>query len=481
MQAPSWRTSSSGSFRLIVLVSAFDALGLPAVSQVLQQLLLWLPNLVVALVILVLAGLAATALASLVRGATAEASLGNPELLATVARVAVWGFAIVIAVNQIGIATTLVNTLFMGMVGALALALGLAFGLGGRTPRLRSGRAGISAARQRAQNLRMRRNPLSGVRRKRRVPRQIPPGGTALRPRRILQWPRAANTCKARGKLMATRFVDEVADGMDVFDAADDKIGTVDEVYDATAGEASRSGGGYLRVPTGFLGMGAERHIPFSAIRDVRDGKIYLNVAKDRLGDLGYDEVPMETDAAYDRDIVEPTTTSTSTAAADDGLPPRLELTTRSASFQLREEELIARKRTVETGASPVADGNGVRGEGPWRYRSLARRSPSSGHAVDRLSERPPDRRAETIDVRSTKSKCRSTSKRSSTRKSTSASARFRKRSTLPKPFAAKKRSSTKRATSRSGRREHTRPPVPRPSWDVSAGPRSVGHVPDAD
>ena len=36
--------------RLIVLVTAFDALGLPAVSQVLQQILLWLPNLVVALV-----------------------------------------------------------------------------------------------------------------------------------------------------------------------------------------------------------------------------------------------------------------------------------------------------------------------------------------------------------------------------------------------------------------------------------------------
>jgi Conserved TM helix len=118
--------------RLIVLVTAFDALGLPAVSQVLQQFLLWLPNLIVALVILVLAGLAANALAGLVRGATSEAGLGNPDLLANVARIAVWAFAIVVAVNQIGIATTLVNTLFMGVVGALALALGLAFGLGGR-------------------------------------------------------------------------------------------------------------------------------------------------------------------------------------------------------------------------------------------------------------------------------------------------------------------------------------------------------------
>jgi hypothetical protein len=118
--------------RLIVLVVAFDALGLPAVSQVLQQLLLWLPNLVVALVILVLAGLAANAVSSLVRGATAEAGFSNPSMLATVARFAIWTFAIVVAINQLGIATTLVNTLFMGTVGALALALGLAFGLGGR-------------------------------------------------------------------------------------------------------------------------------------------------------------------------------------------------------------------------------------------------------------------------------------------------------------------------------------------------------------
>jgi len=118
--------------RLIVLVTAFDALGLPAVSQVLEQILLWLPNLVVALVVLVIGGLAANALAGIVRGATAESGLGNPNLLATIARVAVWSFAIVIGVNQIGVATTIVNSLFMATVGAVAVAFALAFGLGGR-------------------------------------------------------------------------------------------------------------------------------------------------------------------------------------------------------------------------------------------------------------------------------------------------------------------------------------------------------------
>ena len=118
--------------RIIVLVVAFDALGLPAVSEILQQFLLWIPNLIVAVVVLVIAGLAANALGNLVRGSTASAGFSNPDLVATVARVAVWGFGIVVAVNQIGVAQTLVNTLFMAFVGALALAAGLAFGLGGR-------------------------------------------------------------------------------------------------------------------------------------------------------------------------------------------------------------------------------------------------------------------------------------------------------------------------------------------------------------
>ena len=118
--------------RLITLVVAFDTLGLPAVSNVLNQLLLWLPNLIVALVVLVIGGLAANALSRLVRGATAEAGFSNPETMETVTKVAVWGFAIVVAITQLGIATTLINTLLIGLIGSMALAFGLAFGLGGR-------------------------------------------------------------------------------------------------------------------------------------------------------------------------------------------------------------------------------------------------------------------------------------------------------------------------------------------------------------
>src|SRR4030095_9731567 len=118
--------------RLIAVVVAFDALGLPAVSEFLRAVLLWIPNLVVALVVLVIGGLAAKALSMFVKGAVEKAGIGSPNLLATIASVGVWAFAIIVAVNQLGIGATLVNTLFMGTVGALALAVGLAFGLGAK-------------------------------------------------------------------------------------------------------------------------------------------------------------------------------------------------------------------------------------------------------------------------------------------------------------------------------------------------------------
>ena len=118
--------------RLIALVVAFDALGLPAVSQVLRELLLWLPNVIVALVILVIGGLAARGFSNVVRGMASEAELSNAHLLSRIASIVVWAFAVVVAIHQIGIATELVNALFIAIVGSVALAVGLAFGLGGR-------------------------------------------------------------------------------------------------------------------------------------------------------------------------------------------------------------------------------------------------------------------------------------------------------------------------------------------------------------
>ncbi len=113
------RLSSANIIALIGLVAAINAIGFPPVLDFFRQLL-WLPNLVVALVTLVIGGLAARALSSLVRDVTARADFSNPDLLGTITNVAVWMFASVMAINQVEIADTLIGAI-MATVGAVAL------------------------------------------------------------------------------------------------------------------------------------------------------------------------------------------------------------------------------------------------------------------------------------------------------------------------------------------------------------------------
>ena len=118
--------------RFVFLVAAANVLGMPQVSVLLNQVLLWLPNLLVAAVILLVAPL----LGRFVRGAievgAGQMGFSNASLLGRVAEIAIIAFAVLIAVNQLGIAADLINILFIGVVAAAALAFGLAFGLGGR-------------------------------------------------------------------------------------------------------------------------------------------------------------------------------------------------------------------------------------------------------------------------------------------------------------------------------------------------------------
>ena len=118
--------------RLIFIEAAAQALHVAAVTALIERIVLWIPNLVVALVVIMIGALLASFVASLVRGAASEAGLANPNLLARLAQVAIVAFAVMVALNQIGIAANLVNTLFTAIVLAVALAVGLAFGLGGR-------------------------------------------------------------------------------------------------------------------------------------------------------------------------------------------------------------------------------------------------------------------------------------------------------------------------------------------------------------
>jgi hypothetical protein len=118
--------------RFVFLVAAANVLGMPQVSTLLNQVLLWIPNLLVAAVILLVAPLIGRFLRGLIEVGAGNMGFTNAPLLGRIAEMAVIAFAVLIAIDQIGIAADLLNILFMGVVGALALAFGLAFGLGGR-------------------------------------------------------------------------------------------------------------------------------------------------------------------------------------------------------------------------------------------------------------------------------------------------------------------------------------------------------------
>jgi hypothetical protein len=118
--------------RLVFLVAAANVLGLTQVSELLNDVLLWIPNLIVAAIILLIAPLIARFVRSAIEVGAGEMGFTNAALLGRIAEIAIVAFAVIVAINQIGIAANLVNILFIGIVAALALAFGLAFGLGGR-------------------------------------------------------------------------------------------------------------------------------------------------------------------------------------------------------------------------------------------------------------------------------------------------------------------------------------------------------------
>ena len=111
---------------IIAITMAADALGIPQVSAVLAQLIAYIPSIIAAILILILAALLANFLAGIVRGATGS------DVLSSIARYAIIVYAVFAALTQLGIAVQLTANTFLILLGAVALAVAIAFGLGGR-------------------------------------------------------------------------------------------------------------------------------------------------------------------------------------------------------------------------------------------------------------------------------------------------------------------------------------------------------------
>lgn len=120
-------------FIIVFLVASLDVLHLTTVNLFISEIVLgYLPQVIVAVLILLVAAVVAEAAERVVAGSAKAAALHAAGFLGKVARYSIWVFAVLTALAQLNVATIFVQTLFTGIVIAASLAIGLAFGLGGQ-------------------------------------------------------------------------------------------------------------------------------------------------------------------------------------------------------------------------------------------------------------------------------------------------------------------------------------------------------------
>lgn len=118
---------------IVFLVTALDVLKLEAVNMFLTSVVLgYIPQVIVATLILVVAAVLADLAQKVLSGGARALESKQAGFVGGIARWAIWIVAILAALNQLGIAGGMMQTLFTGLVAMLALAGGLAFGLGGK-------------------------------------------------------------------------------------------------------------------------------------------------------------------------------------------------------------------------------------------------------------------------------------------------------------------------------------------------------------
>ncbi|OGG15482.1 hypothetical protein A3D77_06560 [Candidatus Gottesmanbacteria bacterium RIFCSPHIGHO2_02_FULL_39_11] len=116
----------------IFLMSAVDVWGIPKVGDVLNQLLLFLPNVLVAVIIGWIGLVVARLVSTLIRHSMKGVGGSESRILSHAARYIIIFFTILVILTELGVAADLVRILFTGIIAGLSLAFGLAFGLGGK-------------------------------------------------------------------------------------------------------------------------------------------------------------------------------------------------------------------------------------------------------------------------------------------------------------------------------------------------------------
>ena len=117
---------------IVFLLASVEILGFVQFADFLKRVVIWLPNLIVASAIFVVAVILADILEKLVKASVKKIQVSYAAFLGTVIKWAIYVFAALAILLQLGITPTIINTLVVGFVGTISIALGLAFGLGGK-------------------------------------------------------------------------------------------------------------------------------------------------------------------------------------------------------------------------------------------------------------------------------------------------------------------------------------------------------------
>jgi len=115
---------------LIIFMAAVNALGLTVTADLLNRVIGYLPNVIAAVFILVLGIFFSTLLASIVQTAATNAGIRQAKVISQLVQVVIVVFASVIVLEQLSVAAYIITFTLQAIIAALALAAGLAFGLG---------------------------------------------------------------------------------------------------------------------------------------------------------------------------------------------------------------------------------------------------------------------------------------------------------------------------------------------------------------
>jgi hypothetical protein len=119
-------------FILVMVVMVSNSLGLHAVAELFNRIVLYIPNIVVAILVLVFGVLMARFINRLIFAYLNNMGVEGALTISTIAEYAVIVFVVFVALEQLQIGTQLLTAAFQIGFGAIGLALALAFGLGGR-------------------------------------------------------------------------------------------------------------------------------------------------------------------------------------------------------------------------------------------------------------------------------------------------------------------------------------------------------------